>query len=257
MHKNPELEPVVITDVNGKITTVHRKKPAASGKTSGVPAPVTSKAKLSPEVMIQEIVDIVSSITPAENFPRLRIDATRLDELEGLRTKNPARLFKVHEFFTYVSTGNGAYRAIYNLLYSSIGLGERRMETLHAYREYVLENPEWVVHIMRVHAVLTQTYKFLPDKEGRVPTLAEHMRARMHYEEKLTQELWELGSDLISYESNSVYIKAVQKYAANLDVLMAYREQRGIHLLDDEDAFDDLAFDEYLKQHPSIAEGWL
>jgi hypothetical protein len=109
---------------------------------------------------------------------------------------------------------------------------------------------------------LVDTWMVPEPKDGEASDIAAHLLARSQYTEQVREARFlrrtkpDVSSDPGPYHHNSVYVAAVERHAANIDKLAAYRELRGVKFVDGRDAFDEADFQQYLEQG-AVADGWL
>lgn len=247
------LIPTVIVDKNNKVTTVHKKQ-QADALGAAIPGPVAVKPVKTVQQKVEEIRELVRSLPAYDE--RTQGPGLMSHILENLEMRSD------HRYMDQVAT----------LLESTIALGDDevtrhygrhimtilshddadQVKAVLAHHDYLSQNTGKIADFVRLYRNLTQEYGVKPGKDGRIESMEAHIKANDHY---VKNALKFTGLHSV-YVNNSVYIDAVEKYANQIDKLIAYREEHPPNFVHGVDDFDAKHFEGVLAAG-SLGDGWL
>lgn len=253
MTAKSNLRPVVVIDVNGKITTVHKKNPSAS---TG---------------FVKPLVPPVAASTDSKERRRLARESLRILDEDGrvadkdgweksyktiksnIESYPRETLEELHELCSMMSQNTHSpdmWKLVRELEKNDFGI----VRFLCSHREWIASKPAQTGTAITLFESLRRL-GIQQDDDGRMPTVELHVQAKRHYD---THRNARIAYALVTnYEYNSEYMTMVEKHADHIDDLLAYRAARGLE--DDEDGpapLDEQEFEEYLK-YGSVKDGWL
>jgi hypothetical protein len=212
---------------------------------------------------VDDLLDVMRNFPVPENRYPLPVDEdTRSMLLEG--GADGRYLIKLKAMFQTLGSGSRSDLDLITGVMDVIMIDDiTAMTTLCDNLDYLREqNPSDAIETIQFWSNMVDKGMVAEPKDGETSNLAAHRLARDQYAEQVREARLlrrtkpDMYSDPGPYHHNSVYIAAVERHAANIDKLVAYRELRGVKFVDGRDTFDEADFQQYLEQG-AVADGWL
>jgi hypothetical protein len=256
---NNNLVPTVITDVNGRTTTVHKKlfeTPTSPWSTPPPPGGWTKPQKQAPRIdpysrerrenPIGSTLERAQTLLAINNFlltnPYLE---NRVDYVMG-------KLYACHDG-DHLKRVKGAIKSVpledVTALTSRIeSYDADSLDAAYAYRDLTTDDyGRRVTDLMKLHKGIMKYVSPEMDENGGIKHFAAHLYAM---ENTVLPNGHTLKHNYGETVDNEDYVELVDQYADSVIQLAAYVSERGFEDFDHDD------FAEYLSNGP-IAEGWL
>lgn len=247
------LIPTVIVDKNNKVTTVHKKQ-QADALGAAIPGPVAVNPTKTVQQKTEEIQELLQNIPGYDvrtqgpglasgilDNLQMRADHRYLDQVTALLEST-------------IAMGDDEVSRHYGRYIMTILNQDDRdqVKAVLAHHDYLSRNTGKITDFVRLYRNLTQEYGVKPDKNGRIGSMEAHIQASDNY----VKNILKFGGLHSVYVNNSVYINAVEKYADQIDKLIAYREEHPPNFVHGVDTFDAEHFEGVLAAG-SLGDGWL
>jgi hypothetical protein len=230
MNSTGDLTPTIITDKNGRITTVHKKNDSDVGTSVSIPAPslLRSAFDFGRTKRINKAALINETLTQLDSF-RAHDGSPMFNEAQLERIKERFEEAKNNKELKVVSAGAEAltttrdrefiYRALCQYYPTD---GKRGLLVLGNHLDILIENPNNAERLYRLDDTLTARYGLHNDAETEVSTLRPHLLAKIDYPFGEGFDNPIVFEESRQYEMSMNYVEFVQKRPELVSELMRF-----------------------------------
>jgi hypothetical protein len=221
MTSKSSLTPTVISDKNGKITTVHKKTEDLAAASASIPAPslLRSAFDFGRTKRINKAALINETLTQLDGF-RAHDGSPMFDEKQLARIKERFEEAKNNKELKTVNAAAEALKTTRDreFIYATLCRlyptdGKRGLFVMGNHLDVLAQHPDNAEELYNLDDCLTTRYGLRNDAETEVSTLREHLLAKIDYPFK---------GGLRQYEMSMNYVEFVQKRPELVSEMMRF-----------------------------------
>lgn len=221
MTPSGDLTPTIITDKNGRITTVHKKNDSGPESSASIPAPSLLRSafdfgrtkRINKAALIGETLSQLDSFRAHDGSPMFT--ETQLGSIKERfeEAKNNRELKTVNAAATALTTTRDRefiYATLCRLYPTD---GKRGLFVMGNHLDVLAQHPDSAEGLYNLDDCLTTRYGLRNDAETEVSTLREHLLAKIDYP---------FDGGVRQYEMSISYVEFVQKRPELVSELMRF-----------------------------------
>lgn len=252
MAPKKNVYPVVVIDVNGKVTTVHKKnQPASTGFVKPpVPVAVNKGSKERRRLARESLRVLDEDGRVADRSGWEKSYKIIKSNIESFPREVLEELYELCTMMSLNTHSPDMWKLVRELEKNDAGM----VKFLCAHRDWITSKPSQTGTAIGLFMALRRLGVQQQD-DGQIPSFEAHARAKRHYDSHRYARV--AYAVVTSYEYNGEYMTMVERHADHIDDLLAYREARGLDDAEDgPELLDEQDFAEYRK-YGSVKDGWL
>lgn len=216
-----DLTPTIITDKNGRITTVHKKNDSGTDSSASIPAPSLLRSafdfgrtkRINKAALIGETLSQLDGFRAHDGSPMFtEVQLGRIKE-RFEEAKNNRELKTVNAAATALTTTRDRefiYATLCRLYPTD---GKRGLFVMGNHLDVLAQHPDSAESLYNLDDCLTTRYGLRNDAETEVSTLREHLLAKIDYP---------FDGGVRQYEMSISYVEFVQKRPELVSELMRF-----------------------------------
>lgn len=225
-----DLTPTIITDKNGRITTVHKKNDSGAESSASIPAPSLLRSafdfgrtkRINKAALISETLDQLDAFRAHDGSPMFKESQLAQIKERFEDAKNNRELKTVNAAASVLTTTRDRefiYRTLCQYYPTD---GKRGLFVLGNHLDVLVEHPNNAERLYRLDDTLTTRYGLRNDAETEVSTLRPHLLAKIDYPFGEGFENPIVFEESRQYEMSMHYVEFVQKRPELVSELMRF-----------------------------------